>query len=67
METVLPWHQLLAFLEGLQEPTQPSACSIPLQCDMKAVLVHNVIGLPKVQEYQEEGVLVYSSEFLGKI
>ena len=67
VEAVLSWNHLLTFPEALQEPTEPRARSIPLQCDKEVVLVHGVIGIPEFQEYQEEGVLVYSSEILGEL
>ena len=67
VKVVLSRNHLLKFPEGLQEPTQPRYHSIPLQCGEKAVPVHGVIGLPEVQEYQEEGVLVYAGEIMGKL
>ena len=67
MEVVLYRHHMLSVPESLQEPTYLRAHSIPLQCGDKAVPVHIVICLPKVQEYQEEGVLVYSVELMGEI
>ena len=51
--------------ESLQDPTQPRGLSITLQFDEKSVQIHGVIGLPAIQEYQEEGVLVYAGELLG--
>ena len=67
VEAILTWHHLLTFPEGLQETTQPRARSIPLQCDEKAFPVHGFICLPKVQEYPEEEVLVYTGELPDKI
>ena len=40
---------------------------IPLQCDEKALPVHEVMCPPEVQEYQEDGVLVYADELLGEL
>ena len=65
MEAVMPQHHLLTVPEVLQDPTHPMARSILLQCDEKVFLVHGVIGLPEVKEYQEEGVLVYAGNILG--
>ena len=67
MEAILPWHHLLTVPEGLQDPTHPGPHSILFQCDDKAGPVHSVIGLPEVQEYQQEGVLVYAGELLGDL
>ena len=67
VEAVLSWHHLSTVPEGLQDSTYTRDRSIPLQCDEKALLVHGIIDLPEVQEYQEEGVLLYSGKLLGKI
>ena len=47
VEAVKSWNHLLTFPESFQEPTQPRARYIPLQCDEKAVPVNGVIGLPE--------------------
>ena len=67
MEAVLSQHHLLKVPEGLQEPAQPMARYIHLHCDDKAVMVQGVIGLPEVQEYQKEGVVVYAGELLVEL
>ena len=63
----MSWHHLLTLPEGLQESTHTRDRSIPFQCGEKEFPVHGAIGLPEVQEYQEEGVLVYSGKILGNL
>ena len=53
--------------EGLQEFAQQMARSILFQCDEKTFLLHGAIRVPEVQEYEKEGVLVYSRKLLGEL
>ena len=67
MEAVMPRHQLLTFPKSLQDLTNLKPRSILLQGNEQAVPIHGVVVLPKVQEYQEEGVLVYAYKILIKL
>ena len=67
MEAVLSWHHLLTVPERLQDTTNPMPRSILLQFYEQVVPFYSVIGLPKVQEYQEERVLVYAANLLGEL